>query len=172
MTNLRLRALTVVAVVVAAVAGLSGCAGLTAARGKAGGPVTLEVAFDQGQGAKNPEQIAQLVDWMQPDLERMLTNAGYVVVPQRDPAAFQPGPDRYLLLIHVLNYHAGSKAARMFVGMGAGALTLDTSNELYSGPGQVVFRSTGAVGSSRDWNKAARKINEQIAREVTEFLSH
>jgi hypothetical protein len=171
MTNIRLRSFSVVVVAVA-VAALSGCAGLTAARGKTGGPITLEVAFDQGQGAKNPEQIAQLVDWMQPDLERVLTNAGYVVVSQREPAAFQPGPDRYLLLIHVLNYHAGSKAARMFVGMGAGALTLDTSNELYSGPGQVVFRSTGGVGSSRDWNKAARKINEQVAREITDVLSH
>jgi hypothetical protein len=100
-----------------------------------------------------------------------LTNAGYTVVAQPNPNAFQPGPDRFLVLVHVVNYHAGSKAARMLVGFGAGSLTLDTKNELYAGPGQLVFSSSGAVGSSRDWQNAARKINQQITKDFSAALS-
>ena len=160
-----------VVLTVAGAMALAGCAGARAARGKSGGPITLEVAFDRNPQGRNPEQVDQLVDWMEPDLHHVLEGTGYVVVPLRDPAAFRPGPDRYLVVVHILNYNAGSKAARMFVGMGAGALTLDTRNELYSAPGQLVFSSDGAVGSSRDWRNAARKINEQIARDFTNALS-
>lgn len=162
--------LLVVLVATSAMA-LSACAGLTAAKGKSGGPITLEVVFDRSSGARNIEQIDQLVEWMEPDLHHILESAGYVVVPQRDPAAFQGGPDRYLVLVHIVNYNAGSKAARMLVGWGAGALTLDTKNELYSAPGQLFFSSDGSVGSGRDWKNAARKINEQIARDFTKALS-
>jgi hypothetical protein len=158
--------------VVAVVASLSGCAGgLSAARGKTGGPITIELAFEQNPTARNPEQIAQLVEWMAPDLQRILTRAGYNVIAQPNANAFQPAPDHYLLFIHIVNYNAGSKAARMLVGFGAGTLTLDTNNELYAGPGQLVMRSNGATGSSRDWNAAARRINEQVAREITVALN-
>jgi hypothetical protein len=158
--------------VVAAALAISACAGGSrAARAPSGAPITLAVAFDRNPAAPNPDQINQVVDWMEPDLHRILTNAGYTVVPLPNAEAFQPGPERYLVLVHIMRYDAGSKAARMMVGWGAGALTLDTKNELWAGPGQLVFSSPGSVGSARDWNNAARKINEQIARDFTRALA-
>ena len=37
---------------------------------------------------------------------------------------FKPAPNTYLLSIKVLKYNPGSKAARMLVGYGAGAVSL------------------------------------------------
>lgn len=149
----------------------TGCSSLKAARGPAGEVITLEVAFERSPDIKNVDQVEQVVGFMQPDLEQMLTNLGYSVVRQPAPAAFQPGPNRYLVVVRVTNYNPGSKAARMLVGLGAGALVLNTENELLGAPGAVLFRSNGSVGSSRDWTNAARKINQQVAKEVTSFLS-
>lgn len=147
------------------------CASQRAARAPDGSPYTIEVFFDRNAAANNPEQIGQVVGFMDPDLREILEDAGYAVVPSTNPEAFVPGPNRFLLVVKVLNYNPGSKAARMLVGWGAGALVLDTQHVLFSGPGQIVFQGTGSVGSARDWNYAARKINVQINRDITGALT-
>lgn len=154
-----------------ALLGLTSCASQRAARAPDGSPYTLEVFFDRNSALKNADQVGQVVDFMEPDLHEILQGAGYSVVASSNPEAFVPGPNRFLLIIKVLNYNPGSKAARMLVGWGAGALVLDTQHLLYSGPGQLLFQGTGSVGSARDWNYAARKINQQVTREVTTALT-
>lgn len=150
---------------------LTSCAGQRAARAPDGSAYTLEVYFDRNTALKNADQVGQVVDFMEPDLHEILQNTGYSVVKSTNPEAFVPGPNKFLLIIKVLNYNPGSKAARMLVGWGAGALVLDTQHLLYSGPGQLIFQGTGSVGSARDWNYAARKINQQVTKEVTNALT-
>ena len=150
---------------------LTSCAGLRAPIGADGSPCTLEVFFDRNAGLKNTDQVGQVVDFMEPDLRGTLQNTGFQVVQSSNPEAFVPGPNRFLLIVRMVNYNPGSKAARMLVGIGAGALVLDTQHLLYSGPGQLVLQGSSSVGSSRDWDYAARKINQQITREVTNALS-
>lgn len=147
------------------------CASQRAARAPDGSPYTIEVFFDRNSALKNADQVGQVVGFMDPDLRQILQDAGYSVVPSTNPEAFVPGPNRFLLLVKVLNYNPGSKAARMMVGWGAGALVLDTQHVLYSGPGQIVFQGTSSVGSARDWENAARKINQQINRDITGALT-
>ncbi|MDP1822263.1 MAG: DUF4410 domain-containing protein [Archangium sp.] len=147
------------------------CASQRAARAPDGSPYTLEVFFDRNSALKNADQVAQVVEFMEPDLRNILEDTGYVVVPSSNPEAFVPGPGRFLLIIRIVNYNPGSKAARMLVGFGAGSLVLDTQHLLYSGPGQIILQSAGSVGSARDWNYAARKINQQVTREVNGALS-
>ena len=150
---------------------LTSCAGGRAARAPDGSAYTLEVYFDRNAALKNAEQVGQVVEFMEPDLHSVLHGAGYEVVQSTNPEAFVPGPNRFLLIVRVVNYNPGSKAARMLVGVGAGSLVLDTQHLLYSGPGQLMLQGSSSVGSSRDWNYAARKINQQITREVTGALS-
>ena len=150
---------------------LTSCASQRAATAPDGSPYTLEVFFDRNSTLKNPEQVDQVVAFMEPDLHQILSDTGYAVVRSSNPESFVPGPNRFLLIIKVLNYDPGSKAARMLVGFGAGALALDTQHLLYSGPGQLLLQTTGAVGSARDWNYAARKINLQITQQVNRALS-
>jgi hypothetical protein len=149
---------------------LPSCAGQRAARAADGSAYTLEVYFDRNSAAKNTEQIGQVVSFMEPDLREILQSTGYQVVQSTNPEAFVPGPNKFLLIIKIVNYNPGSKAARMLVGFGAGSLVLDTQHLLYSGPGQLLFQGTGSVGSARDWEYAARKINQQVTKEVTNAL--
>jgi hypothetical protein len=159
------------AIGVAVALAATGCSSQRAARGPAGEVITLGVVFERGADIKNVDQVEQVTSFMQPDLEGMLSNMGYAVERVQDRRAFQPGPNRFLVAVRITSYYPGSKAARMFVGFGAGSLVLNTENELLGSHDAVLFRSNGSVGSSRDWTNAARKINQQIAREVTNFLA-
>lgn len=155
---------------VAAVLATTGCASLSAAKGPGGETLTLAVAFQRTAELRNVDQVQQVTDFMQPDLERLLTDAGYGVERLADAAAFQPGPNRYLVVVRITRYNPGSKAARMMVGWGAGALVLDTDYELHAGPGAVLLAEKSSVGSGRDWPQAARKTNQQVAKAVTNRL--
>ena len=150
---------------------LAGCASLRAPLAADGSKYTLEVFVDRNSSLKNTDQVAQVVGFLEPDLHAVLLKTGYRTVQISNPETFQPGPNRFLLIVRVVNYDPGSKAARMLVGFGAGALVLDTQHLLYAGPEQLLLQGTGSVGSARDWNYAARKINEQIARDVSVALS-
>lgn len=165
MTRLGMTTLAAVAVLAT-----TGCASLSAAKGPGGETLTLAVAFQRTAELRNVDQVQQVTDFMQPDLERMLTDAGYVVERLADAAAFQPGPNRYLVVVRITRYNPGSKAARMMVGWGAGALVLDTDFELHAGPGATLLAEKSSVGSGRDWPQAARKTNQQVAKAVTNRL--
>lgn len=154
-----------------AILACSCAAPLKAARAADGTPYTLEIYFDRNTSNAPPDQVNQIVGFMEPDLHSVLLKAGYQLVQSHNPETFVPGPNRYLLVIRVAAFQPGSKAARTFVGFGAGALVLDTQHVLFAGPEQLILQGTGSVGSARDWNYAARKINEQILRDVTVALS-
>ncbi len=153
------------------VLGLTACASQRAARAPDGSPYTLEVYFDRNSELVNRDQVAQVVGFMEPDLHSILLAAGFQLVMSENPETFVPGPNRFLLIIKVVDYKPGSKAARILVGFGAGALVLDTQHLLYRGPKQLLLQGTGSVGSGRDWNHAARKLNLQILRDVNVALS-
>ena len=153
------------------VLGLTACASQRAARAPDGSPYTLEIYFDRNSELVNGDQVAQVVGFMEPDLHSILLAAGFQLVMSANPETFVPGPNRFLLIIKVVDYKPGSKAARILVGFGAGALVLDTQHLLYRGPEQLMLQGTGSVGSGRDWNYAARKINQQILRDVNVALS-
>ncbi|MGA9520629.1 MAG: DUF4410 domain-containing protein [Myxococcaceae bacterium] len=149
-----------------------GCgSSLKAARSPTGERIAVAVIFELDPAVRNMDQVEQVIGFMQPDLERILRGAGYVVKRGTTRGEFTPSPNHYAVVIRVTRYDPGSKAARMMVGLGAGTLVLDTQNELLGAPENVLFQSNSSVGSSRDWNNAARKINLQVAREITSFLS-
>ena len=151
---------------------LSACvAPLKAAVAPDGTPLTLAIYFDRATSQGKPDQVNQLIGFMEPDLHSLLLAAGYKLEQTNNPETFLPGPNRYLLIIRVVNYNPGSSAARRWVGFGAGAAQLDTQHFLFAGPDQIVLQGTGSVASGRDWNFAAMKINQQISRDVTVALS-
>lgn len=135
------------------------CASERAVRSPDGSPYTLEVFFDRN-ALKGADRVAEVAEFMEPNLRGLLENAGYVVVRSSNPEDFVPGPGRFLLIIRVVAYYPGTKK----VG-------LDTQHLMYSGPGQLMLQSVGSVSGAREWSSAARKINQQITREVTSALS-
>lgn len=69
------------------------------------------------------------------------------------------GEGRQLLVIRYLRYNPGATAARIIVGFGAGAASLDLSCELLDGDRQVLAWEDGC-GTSENWQRLVNKLND------------
>jgi hypothetical protein len=114
-------------------------------------------------------QMNQIASWMEDDLLSILDKTGYAATRVEDPST-PAGPGRYVLKIHLKEYNAGSKAARMLVGFGAGAAKLDTHFELIGDGAVGLVAGDPSVASGRDWTNAARKVNLQTVDTVNAAL--
>jgi hypothetical protein len=114
------------------------------------------------------DQREQLNDFMGKDLVRILNKAGYEASLIENRGQYTKG--NYLLKITIVKYNAGSKAARIVVGFGAGAVSLDTRFELFGPGGNLVLSDEHGVGSSLDWTSCARKLNKQTVDAVSAKL--
>jgi hypothetical protein len=150
---------------------MGACGGRTGSAPKMpdGSKIAIMVVPDRGitpdMEPARVQQIEQLASWMETDLVEILNKTGYAATRTEDPNV-QPGPGRYVLRVTITKYNAGSKAARMLVGFGAGAATLDTHFELVGEAGNVEVTGDPSVGSGRDWKNAARKVNLQTVDTV------
>ena len=153
-----------------------GCGGRggSAATLPGGNKVAILVYSDRGISEATPEsdteQVNQLTDWMESDLIAILKKTGYdatMVANKDEPTAV----GRYLLRTQVVNYNGGNKAAREFVGWGAGAARLQTHFELIGPNGSVYVAGSPNVASSRiNWQHVARKVNLQTVDSVNQRL--
>jgi hypothetical protein len=139
-----------------------------------GSRIAIMVFTDRGitpdMAPDKVSQIEQLSMWMEGDLMDILNKTGYAASQTADPNT-ATGPGRYLLRVKITDYNAGSKAARMLVGWGAGAAVLNTHFELFGpdSPAPYVVGSP-SVGSGRDWKNSARKVNVQTVDAVNARL--
>lgn len=155
-----------------------GCGGRTgtAATMPDGSRLAIMVHTDQRITPDMPPervaQITQISEWMENDLLAILEKTGYAATRVADPAT-PPGPGRLVLRIAIADYNGGSKAARMFVGFGAGAAVLRTHFELYgdASPTPLIVGDPN-VGSGRDWRNSARKVNLQTVDALNGRLNH
>lgn len=113
----------------------------------------------------------QLGDWWEGDLSNVLTRrGGYEARQIQKSEEFVAGPDAYLLTAKIASYNPGSKAARILIGFGAGACSMDLHVELFGADNIQIFTKDDHVASSRDWKYVARKLNENILQAVNEAL--
>ena len=154
-----------------------GCGGRTASAPKMpdGSPIAIMVHTDEritpDMAPDRVAQLNQISSWMENDLISILQKTGYAATRIEDPST-PPGPGRLVLRVAITDYNAGSKAARMLVGFGAGAAVLRTHFELLGDatPGPLVAGDPD-VGSGRDWRNSARKVNLQTADTVNARIS-
>jgi len=133
----------------------------------AGKGTTISVLMDIGDDNLAQDKIdqrKQLNDFMGKDLVRMLDKAGYEATLIENRRQHKSGT--YLLKVTIVKYNAGSKAARIVVGFGAGAASLDTRYELFAPGGSRILSDEHGVGSSMDWTSCARKLNKQTVEAV------
>ncbi len=134
---------------------------------------TIYVLFDNGVNetldARQAKAQMQLADWMEDDLVRVFTRSTksvYQVNLIEKRADFKPLPDNYLLIVKIVKYHAGSKAARMIVGFGAGGVSLEIHYELFADGVNAILTNDDGVFSGREWVNAARKLNGNMAKAI------
>jgi len=140
---------------------------------------TIQVLFDNGvtpnMEPRQAKSQAQLAEWMKNDLVRVFgryAKSGFQAKSIEKRNDFKPQSNNYLLAVRIDEYKAGSKAARMIVGYGAGGVTLKIHYELYSGNQKKLLSDDDSIFSGREWINAARKLNENTAKAVTAKLSN
>lgn len=163
-----LKALSLVSLCLALV--LSGCASAPKApRGPGGEKIAVEVSVDGGweqideTNANQVSQRRQLVNFIQNETVKQLSGSGYDG--SLLDSAKGPKAGARQLKLRVVNYNPGSAAARMIVGFGAGAATLDISAE-YKDGGKLLLSTQKSAGSGTDWRRNVRKIDILILREM------
>jgi hypothetical protein len=161
------------ALALAALFAVSACGGRQGAPTMPNGQkLSIMVFLDRTAAPETPpeklQQLQQVQDWLEPDLLNLLRHAGYdaAAIAGMD-AAGASAPGRYGLRVQIMNYNAGSKAARMFVGFGAGSARLDAHFDLVGPNGQSYVSGSPGVSTSRsDWQQVARKVNQEIVAAV------
>lgn len=138
---------------------------------------TIYILFDDGVNrgleVRQAKAQMQVSEWMDDDLVRVFARyakSGYQAKLIEKRSDFKPQSNSYLLTVRIIEYRAGSKAARMVVGFGAGGVSLKIHYELYTAGRNSIISKDDGVFSGREWISAARKLNENIAKVVTEKL--
>lgn len=140
------------------------------------GKYSLSILMDpgvEGLPANEAKSRQQISDWMGGDAVRVFAGRGGGYKAQLITAKdqFKAGPDTLLLTVKIVKYNPGSKAARMIVGFGAGSCSLDIHYELRGAGKDPVLSADDGVGSSVEWNRLARKLNENMLRAVNAKLA-
>ncbi|MEI6788074.1 MAG: DUF4410 domain-containing protein [bacterium] len=126
----------------------------------AGGNERIAILLDCGNTARENRQMG---DRMERDLKNVLDKRGnYESRILRSRDEFKPGAGEYLLSVRIVRYNPGSKAARIIVGLGAGSCSLDIHYELFGPSGNMLLSKDDGCGSSLDWQRLARKLNETM----------
>jgi len=156
---------------------LAGCAASSgrAPQSAAGEKIEIMVLSDRGNPAEmnaySAKGISDLAPYMEKDLLGQLKRAGYQARLIQDRSEFTPGNGRYLLVTRIVNYNPGSSAARVLVGFGAGAASLDNHYELFGNSAQPLLSWDDGVGTSQHWSRICRKLNANTVKRLNQQLS-
>ena len=121
--------------------------------------------------ARDTKARNDLADWWERDLVNVLSKrGGFDAKLITDRKEFKNADGSYLLTAKILKYRAGSKAARMMVGYGAGACSMDIHYEFVGKGNKTLLAKDDGVGSGRDWRNVTRKLNENMLAAISATL--
>lgn len=115
--------------------------------------------------------VGDLAPYLETDLIGQLNGAGYKARLIKNRDEFSPATGRYLLATKIVRYNPGSSAARMVVGFGAGAASLDNHYELFGSGAQPLLTWDDGVGTSEHWSRLCRKLNGNTVKKVNDQLA-
>ena len=143
--------------------------GGSAVSATAAGPA-LDILIEEGHSAeldaKQYQQRVELKDYMAKTLPVKMQRHGIearIIAAKSDYA----GGGRQLLVVHYDRYNPGKTAARIIVGFGAGAASLDVTHALYDGD-KPVMTWTDGCGTSEHWQRLVNKINDNAVLKLKE----
>lgn len=131
----------------------------------------LDVLIDEGDAAQlDAKQYRQRVDlknYMVKTLPVKLGRHGIEarIIGEKNDYA---GKDRQLLIVRYERYNPGKTAARIIIGFGAGAASLDISCELLDGDQSLLAWEDGC-GTSEHWQRLVNKLNDNM---VLKLMAH
>ena len=151
----------------------SSCRTTGAAQGGSG-KQPLDVLIEEGAPAEMTDKQyglrRELRTYMERDLPRRLARQGFDM--RLITSATQntgKETDAPLLIIRYEAYNPGSSAARMWVGSGAGAASLDISMTLGKGGKEIETWKDGC-GTSQHWSRIINTLDDRMAKKVRTLL--
>lgn len=135
----------------------------------------LDVLIDEGNPAEmNEKQYGfrkELRAYMERDLPRKMARQGLDMrlltsLSQNTGTAGSPP----LLIIRYEAYNPGSSAARMWVGYGAGAASLDISLSLCN-EGKEIQGWKDGCGTSQHWSRLINTLDDRLTKRTRELLA-
>ena len=127
--------------------------------------IKVQLLFDRGLEGKTADQktqLNQLSDYFEKCVAEIFTNNGVPAGVITSRNQFDPASGQYLLTVKTVNYNPGSKAARMMVGLGAGATSLDIHFELFGSDKTPLLAKDHGRGSSRDWKYLCKALGKDM----------
>ena len=122
------------------------------------------------QTADQDRELKTVIDWMDRDLLKIMKQAGFQPVLIKDRQEYQPEMGK-LLVVDVDKFNAGNRAARAFVGFGAGAASLDLRYKLLDESGGPLSEWRDGVGSSLGGTYCAQTLNKRALDKVVGLLN-
>lgn len=143
--------------VVAGANGLSGEMSVLSLRGD-----TREMTNDQ------VVELNRVGKWMDRDILKQLKRAGFKAKLIKSRKDFK-GPG-HLLIIDVVKFKAGNRAARAFIGFGAGSASLDLKYNLLDSRGKSRASWEDGAGSSKGGTYCAQTLNRHVIEKLKEVM--
>ena len=137
-------------------AGLSGEMSVLSLRGD-----TSELTHDQ------VVELERVEKWMERDIIKQLKRAGFKAKLIKERKDFKGYG--HLLIIEVAKFKAGNRAARAFIGFGAGASSLDLKYNLLDSHGKSLTTWEDGAGSSRGGTYCAQTLNRHVIKKLKEI---
>lgn len=106
--------------------------------------------------------------WMDRDIIKQLKRAGYTAKLLKSRSDFSG--TGHLLIIDVDKFNAGNRAARAFVGFGAGSSSLDLDYQLLNSQNKVISQWKDGVGSSKGGTYCAQTLNRNTIKQLRSRL--
>ena len=116
------------------------------------------------------DELDRVITWMNRDIIKNLKRTGFNAVLVKEMKDYKPNMGK-LLIIDVEKFNAGNRAARAFVGFGAGASSLDLSYKLMDEKGVQLTDWKDGVGSSKGGTYCAQTLNHNAIERVTILLN-
>ncbi len=150
----------------------SGC-NSTKATFKPGAAGEISVLSLRGDTSKmTNDQVVELkrvCAWMDRDIIKQLNRAGYTAKLLKNRSDFK-GPG-HLLIIDIDRFNPGNRAARAFVGFGAGGSSLDLNYQLFDSQKKLVNEWKDGVGSSKGGTYCAQTLNRNTINQLNNILA-
>lgn len=156
---------------------LVGCGGSVKAPGDAkGSNAEILLIFEANIDEKAPQEIQAdhrtVANWMEDDIINRFKDGGYVVTKGADPAAFEPGKGKYLVIIKMVEYTPSSTTSREEAGFGDGTTIIDTYSELFTDNHTIPrYRLKKGEVSARDWTYCAKQVTSGIAKDLSKTMN-
>ncbi len=124
-----------------------------------------------GQTVDQKRELDIVMRWMDRDIISSLKRSGFNAALIKDKNNYSRNMGK-LLIVDVDAFNPGSRAARAFVGFGAGASSLDLNYSLLGEDGKNLLAWKDSVGSSKGGTYCAQTLNRNATEKVVVFLNN